>query len=198
MVKYIIFDWGGVFTRGHLLKDFAKNLSDKCGKDKDEIEKIFRDAEYPYETGQIIPEVFWDNFRKKLNINLTKEEIQKIFLNSYVINGSMLALAKKMKKRYKIILLTNNYEDLFNFIKKRYELERYFDYMFSSSEIQDKKPNDGIFKFVMDKLRINPEEAIFIDDKEKNIIGARKVGLKTIHFKGIRGMKEILGLINCM
>ena len=79
MIKYIIFDWGGVFTHGHLLKDFAKNLSDKCGKNKNAIEKIFREAEYPYETGQVIPELFWDDFRKKLNINLTKEEIQKIF-----------------------------------------------------------------------------------------------------------------------
>jgi len=55
MIKYIIFDWGGVFTYGHLLKDFANNLSEKCGGDKVEIEKIFREAEFPYETGQINP-----------------------------------------------------------------------------------------------------------------------------------------------
>lgn len=198
MVKYIIFDWGGVFTHGHLLKDFAKNLSDKCGKDKNEIEKIFREAEYPYETGQINPEVFWENFKMALGVDLSKEEIQKIFLNSYSINEAMLELAKKLRKRYKLILLTNNYEDLFDFIKKEYQLENYFDHLFSSSDLKDKKPNKEIYKFVLDKLKINPEEAIFIDDKEKNIIGARQVGLETIHFKGVAGLKEMLGLMNCM
>lgn len=197
MIKYIIFDWGGVFTHGHLLKDFANNLSEKCGRDKVKIEKIFREAEFPYETGQIIPELFWDEFRKKLEINLAKEEIQSIFLNSYVINDQILELAKKMKKKYKLILLTNNYEDLFDFIKENYKLEQYFDHMFSSSKIKDKKPNKETFKLVIDKLKINPEEAIFVDDKEKNIIGAQKIGLKTIHFSGLGGFKEMLALINC-
>ncbi|MDD5489708.1 MAG: HAD family phosphatase [Candidatus Moranbacteria bacterium] len=197
MIKYIIFDWGGVFTHGHLLKDFANNLSEKCERDKVEIEKIFREAEFPYETGQIIPEFFWDEFRKKLEIHLTKEEIQSIFLNSYVINDRMLELAKKMKKKYKLILLTNNYEDLFDFIKENYKLEQYFDHMFSSSKIKDKKPNKETFKFVIDKLKINPEEAIFVDDKEKNVIGAQKIGLKTIHFSGLDGFKKMLSLVNC-
>lgn len=138
MIKYIIFDWGGVFTHGHLIKDFSENLSKKCGKGKEQIEKVFREAEYPYETGKIVPESFWEDFRKKLAVELAKEEIQKIFLNSYTLNFPMLELAKELKKKYKLALLTNNYEDMFGFIKSKYDLEGYFDYLFSSSDIKDK------------------------------------------------------------
>jgi epoxide hydrolase-like predicted phosphatase len=192
MIKYIIFDWGGVFTHGHLIKDFAKNLSNRCGKSKGEIEKVFREAEYPYETGKIVPESFWENFRKRLDIKISKEEIQRIFLNSYILNYPMLELAEKLKKKYKLVLLTNNYEDMFDFIKSKYKLEKYFDYLFSSSGIKDKKPNKGIYQFIIEQLKINPREAIFIDDKEKNIEGASEAGFNAIKFESIEKLIKAL------
>jgi glucose-1-phosphatase len=192
MIKYIIFDWGGVFTHGHLIKDFAKNLSEKCGKSKEEIEKEFRVAEYLYEKGRIVPESFWKNFRDKLDVELTKEETQKIFLNSYILNSPMLYLAKMLREKYILVLLTNSYEDMFDFIKLKYGLEEYFDYLFSSSDIKDKKPNKGIYRFVIKKLKINLGEAIFIDDKKINITGARETGLYGIKFEGIDKLVKTL------
>ena len=93
-------------------KDIIEDLMQK-----EKIEKVFREVEYPYETGKIIPESFWEEFKNKLDVHLSKEEIQKIFLNSYVLNFPMLELAKELKKKYKLVLLTNNYEDMFGFIK---------------------------------------------------------------------------------
>lgn len=193
MIKYIIFDWGGVFTHGHLIKDFAENLSRKCDKGKEKIEEVFREAEYPYETGKVVPESFWKDFKNNLDIDFAEEEIQKIFLNSYVLNYPMLELAEELKKKYKLVLLTNNYEDMFGFIKSKYGLEKYFDCLYSSSGIKDKKPNKGIFQFAIDDLKINPQEAIFIDDKEKNIVGAREAGINAIKFENIDQLKAALG-----
>ncbi|MEK7128076.1 MAG: hypothetical protein AAB933_00735 [Patescibacteria group bacterium] len=113
--KYLIFDWGGVFTHGHLLKDFSANLSVKCEKSKEEIEKVFRELEFPYETGKVSPAEFWENFRNKLGVKMAAREIQNMFLNSYVVNFPMLEYAKELKKKYKLILLTNSYEDMFDF-----------------------------------------------------------------------------------
>jgi len=192
MIKCIIFDWGGVFTHGHLIKDFAQNLSKECKENSQKIEEVFRELEFPYETGKIKPSDFWKEFQKRLNLEMSQKEIQNIFLNSYDINLDMLEYAKKLRKKHKLILLTNNYEDMFDFIKSKYKLEKYFDYLFSSSDVKDKKPNEKMYRRVLDKLKIKLQEIVFIDDKEKNIKGAEKVGFNTIHFTNIKTLKKKL------
>jgi FMN phosphatase YigB (HAD superfamily) len=147
MIKYLIFDWGGVCTHGHLLRDFSDNLAIRTGMKKEEIESVFRESEYPYETGNVSPEKFWDDFKEKLGLTIELGEIKSVFLNSYVLNQEVLDYILELKKRYEIVLFTNNYEDLFSFIKKNYNLEKYFDFMFSSSDIKHKKPEAEAYEF---------------------------------------------------
>lgn len=184
MIKYIIFDWGGVCTHAHAIKDFAKNLSEKTGKDRDEIEKVFRTLEFPYETGQISPEQFWSDTKNELHLDLPIKDIQAIFLHPLDMSDkAVLDIILKLKKRYKIILLSNNYEDMFAHIKKIYNLDQYFDLAFSSSEIKFKKPMREAYEYVLKQIGAKPEEVLFIDNKEKNIIGAKELGMEVIHFQ---------------
>src|SRR3989344_2162462 len=124
MIKNIIFDWGGVCTIGNLLKDFSSSLSDKIQRDKNEIEKSFRELEYLYETGKISPDEYWLGFKEKLNIKFSVKEIREVFLNSYCPNTAVLNYVAQLRSRYKTILLTNNYEDLFAHIKLVYQLDQ--------------------------------------------------------------------------
>jgi len=195
MIKYLIFDWGGVCTFGHLLKDFSNNLAIKTGTDKEKIESAFRELEYTYETGKVSPEKFWNDFREKSGLTIDLEEIRDIFLNSYVLNQEVLDHILKLKNRYKIVLFTNNYEDLFLFIKKKYNLERYFDFMFSSSDIKHKKPELESYEWVVKKLAIDPKEVIFIDDKESNVISAKELGWQAHLYTNFDDFNKIISKI---
>ncbi len=53
---------------------------------------------------------------------------------------------------------------------------------------------DKIFNHVLNSLKINPEESVFIDDKEKNLIFSKKLGINTILFKDYNQLKEELSL----
>ena len=44
------------------------------------------------------------------------------------------------------------------------------------------KPNEEIYKLILDRYNLNKEETIFFDDREKNVLAANKVGLKSIVF----------------
>ena len=44
------------------------------------------------------------------------------------------------------------------------------------------KPNEEIYKILLNKYKINPEEAVFFDDREENIEAANKLGIHGIHF----------------
>jgi putative hydrolase of the HAD superfamily len=60
-----------------------------------------------------------------------------------------------------------------------------------SHEIHERKPDLSSYKKVIELSGINPDESIFIDDLEKNIIGAQQSGLKTFWMKEGMEMTEI-------
>ncbi len=54
------------------------------------------------------------------------------------------------------------------------------------------KPNPDIYNLLIDRFKLNKEETIFFDDKEKNIIAACKVGIKGIVFNSIDDIKNYI------
>ncbi len=46
------------------------------------------------------------------------------------------------------------------------------------------KPNEQIFRILLDRYSLKAEESIFIDDSQKNIEGAQRLGINTYLFDG--------------
>ncbi len=44
------------------------------------------------------------------------------------------------------------------------------------------KPDPRAYKTALDELRLEPTEVLFVDDQLRNIVGAMKCGLRTLHF----------------
>jgi putative hydrolase of the HAD superfamily len=61
--------------------------------------------------------------------------------------------------------------------------DRYFSFIFSSQDIGFEKPDPRFFRFVTEKLGTDPVHCIMIGDHyEKDIIGAKTAGMKTVLF----------------
>ena len=45
------------------------------------------------------------------------------------------------------------------------------------------KPNPEIYKHILEKYSLNPEQCLFIDDIKENLAGAARFGIKTFLFK---------------
>ena len=58
--------------------------------------------------------------------------------------------------------------------------------------VLDKK----IFLHVLEEINSKPEESLFIDDQEKNVLAARKIGMKGIVYKDINELKKELTQLN--
>ncbi|NOZ33553.1 MAG: HAD family phosphatase [Alphaproteobacteria bacterium] len=46
------------------------------------------------------------------------------------------------------------------------------------------KPDYRIYYLFMDRFGLTPEQCVFIDDSEPNVVAARKLGMKACHFTG--------------
>ena len=67
-----------------------------------------------------------------------------------------------------------------------------FDVVSFSWELGMKKPTKEMFDITLEKLGVKPEESIFIDDGENNVLKAKELGLNGIVFKSLDQLKQEL------
>lgn len=104
----------------------------------------------------------------------------------------------QLKKTYKLYGLTNWSAETIQIAYDRFSFFAEFDGIVVSGVEKLIKPDHRIYQLLFDRYNVKPEESIFIDDNEKNIIAARALGLHAIHFNSPSQLKselEIIGII---
>ena len=80
-------------------------------------------------------------------------------------------------------LLSNAWDDLRQTLHGRWNIDGLFDELIISAEVKMVKPDPRIFRLAVEKLGIQPFEAVFIDDVGENVDAASKEGLLSIRFR---------------
>jgi epoxide hydrolase-like predicted phosphatase len=82
---------------------------------------------------------------------------------------------------YRTALVTNNVREGSATWRAMLPVDDLFDIVVDSSSVGMRKPDPAIFVHTLDLLGgIAPERAVFLDDVEGNLVGARSAGLRTI------------------
>ncbi|MBU0612374.1 HAD-IA family hydrolase [Patescibacteria group bacterium] len=185
MVKAIIFDlWETLGTKN---VGISKSLQDKFGIEKNaDFMHLYENSVQlkEWETEEEMAKSFLKEFQIEQNnenikyvVNLFREGIEKATMFS-----GMKDLLLKLKKNYKLGFISNTtvFESV---VLDKWGIRDVFDVVSFSWELGIKKPAKEIFNITLQKLEVNPYEAIFIDDGEKNISKAKEYGLNGIVFK---------------
>jgi putative hydrolase of the HAD superfamily len=59
-----------------------------------------------------------------------------------------------------------------------------FDRIFTSAELGYEKPDKETYLSVLDAFGVKPNEAVFVAHDEDELVGAKKLGIKTISYQG--------------
>ena len=110
-------------------------------------------------------------------------------LDNSLYDETMEIINELKNKGYKVGLLSN----LRLMDYKRYEEQIKkinFDYLFLSYEIKCIKPSNDIYLRVIDALDCEADNIIFFDDNQKNVNGAKQLGINAYQVTG-ENIKEI-------
>jgi epoxide hydrolase-like predicted phosphatase len=99
------------------------------------------------------------------------------------VNWRLLDYIRSLHPRYKVGLLSNAWDDLRQTMHNRWDIDGLFDQMIISAEVGIVKPDPRIFHLAVERLGVQPSDAVFIDDMLVNVQAARKEGLAAIHFQ---------------
>lgn len=99
------------------------------------------------------------------------------------VDRRMLALVDRVRGAGVLTAMGTNQ----NPVRGRYMLDHlpyaeHFDALFHSWRIGRVKPDPAFFSHIVTELGIEPDEAVFVDDLAENVAGARRAGLRAVHF----------------
>lgn len=99
---------------------------------------------------------------------------------------------KFRKKGYKTYILSNYSKRGYEVTKQELPFVADMDGVLFSYEVKLVKPEPEIYQTLLEKFQLKPEECVFLDDNERNIIAAREAGIHAIHFKNKEQAEEEL------
>ena len=185
-IRAVIFDLGGVILRTDDPKP-RTSLAEQMGKTRMQLEDaVFANpTSQRAEKGLASVEEVWETVGKILN--LRSEEIPSFrsqFFGGDHVDFRLIELLRALRPTYRTALLSNGWlQDLPKFLKEDLQIpEDTFDVVISSARQGAAKPDPAIYQAVLDQLGVAAHEAVFVDDNDLNIEGARKAGLHGIRF----------------
>ncbi|MDG1760413.1 MAG: HAD family phosphatase [Flavobacteriaceae bacterium] len=113
------------------------------------------------------------------------------------IAGSVEILNKlRNAEGIRLIALTNWSHETFPIALDRFDFLGWFEGIVVSGEEKMIKPQAAIYNLTLDRYQIDPNTAVFIDDRKSNVDGAIASGMKGIHFQSPEQLKNELIKMN--
>ena len=144
----------------------------------------------PSDTGEISDKEFFNGLAQ--SIGLTGEEVRQQWFAQAKIDLELIEFIKKIKINYKIGICSNTVSDLFYELLDTNDIRDLFDVIVASSEVGMVKPNADIYNYTLTQLNVDASEALFTDDRERNILGAKAVGMNGIIFSDTKSLIQEL------
>jgi putative hydrolase of the HAD superfamily len=161
MIKAILFDMVGILLfkkKGYIPKTKEELYAEK-------IEKLYNNVD----DKKLLLDI-------KRKLGLTDEEIKKALAcipEKYEKFEELWNLLPALKKRYKLAVINNGNSLADKYWRKKFNFS-IFDEFIVSAKIGIKKPDPRIYLLACKKLKVKPENCLFLDDLRENIIAAKK------------------------
>ena len=190
MIKNIIFDFGQVLIR----YDPKKMVRDVTNSETavEAITPVLFDRLYwdRLDLGTIEDEELLSAVEKRLPEEyrpLARAAYHKWYARCPIIEGMEELIGELKEKGFALYLLSNISKELREEYKTIPHLARLFsrfDGLVFSGAVGMIKPHPEIYHHLLSTYGLNASESLFIDDSEKNLKGAERVGITPVLFEG--------------
>jgi putative hydrolase of the HAD superfamily len=137
--------------------------------------------------GEISADDFWIRFSSRIGIQVTEELFAKFF--NPRLDLKVVAILKQLKDNARVVCGTNTFDPHYDYLT----LGGYYDLfhaVYASNKMGVSKPHQDFYRYILKSEGIKPEDTVFIDDTEENVISAEKLGIHSIWFKNAAGLRS--------
>lgn len=193
-IKAIIWDLGGVIVRTEDATS-REELALELGVNRYDLEtSVFGgEAGHQAQRGEISSEALWHYNREKFGLSEDGlKDFRRRFFGGDVVDYALVDYIRSLKGKFLTALLSNAFADLRNLVTDIWQFADAFETLIISAEEGVMKPDAKIYHIALERIGVEPDQAVFIDDFQHNIDGAEAAGMHGILFKNPEQVKAEL------
>jgi putative hydrolase of the HAD superfamily len=200
MLEALILDYGNVLSHPQR-EDCFETMVAQVGAPRNDFRDAYWHHRQQYDAGLPAAE-YWRRVLKTLGDSSRRSEhghaidqLIKADVASWTqYREEMWVLAQSFRGGGgRTAFLSNGVPEAMAQIRAERPLERWFDVVVVSCEVGVAKPDPRIYKICLSRLGVEPNHALFVDDRLENIDAAATLGIQTFHFTTddpMRGLVE--------
>jgi putative hydrolase of the HAD superfamily len=152
-----------------------------------------------YEQGNITTEQFLEGLRLELKLNdITNDTLIEVWNSMLVgIKPGKIKLLEALRESHSLVILSNTnhlhrlgFDGIVQANFGQTALSYYVQKAYYSYEIGLRKPDEAIYRHVLEDLKVKAERTLFFDDNEQNILAARAFGMQASLITEERGIEK--------
>ena len=198
-IKAVIWDIGGVIMRTEDLGP-RDQLATDLGVTREYLNDLVFGGEQGTRAqfGELSQTELWEHVRSELMLAQDEyPDLRERFFGGDVLDTELVDFIRLLKPQFKIGIISNAWSDLPTALDN-WGIADAFDIVVGSGDEGIMKPDPRIYNLALERLSVQPQEAVFVDDFIENITGARELGINAVHFQSqkqaLRELKRLLKL----
>jgi len=199
-IEAVILDYGEVLC--HL--PTAENinfLSRTFQIDSESFLPIYLKTRAAYDRGDLLPAEYWRNFGDQAGVAVDEPTIERLRqIDNEMWSRPNVPMVRWLEQvhdaGFKTAILSNMPTDMANHVRRTFDWMAHFDHYIFSAEVRSAKPEPAIYQHTIQALGMAPSAALFIDDREENLVQARAIGIRTIRYRSVEQLSEDLRTLN--
>ncbi len=183
-VRAVIFDMGGVLLRTEDQsgrREWEQRLGLRQGGLSDAV--FGSDISYRASIGELKDADVWKNVGEHFKLSEADAgQLARDFFRGDRLDTELASFLASLRPKYKTAILSNAWPAARKTISETLGLGNAVDWIIISAEVGCAKPQERIYRIALDKLGVQPEEAIFLDDMPENVQAAKAIGMMGLQF----------------
>lgn len=187
--KLYIFDLGGV-----LLMDFDTigRMAGVLSLPKDVLEADYREYDKPLMEGFMSTDDYYRHLEIHFGVKVNEDLFSTCFM-PFNVNTLMLSLADGIRTSGgRCVIGSNTFAPHWPYLFSS-GVGAHFDAHYASHLMHMSKPDGEFWRYILVHEGFSPEDAVFIDDRTENVMGAASVGIDAFHYTSDEALKERFG-----
>jgi putative hydrolase of the HAD superfamily len=193
-IEVVISDFGGVLTTP-LVQSFMA-FQDQTGISSETLGRAMQAAAdangenplFEMERGEITEDAFLatltDSLEPLLGHRPEMHRFKEIYFEALEPNPEMIDLMRELKEEgYRMAMLTNNVREWEPLWRTMLPVDEIFETVVDSGFVGCRKPESRIYALTLERIGAAAGSCLFVDDVQVNCEGARRAGMRAVHFR---------------
>lgn len=179
--KIILLDLGGV-------------VFNSTGTSNLEIDwKVITDLNHKHgfklNIGEDVFPLFMKDYNERTRQSLSGADFLRLIFDTLSFNSELIEM---LQEHFRIYIVSDNYRENIAYISQRYHFSEWSEKEFYSFDFKKIKSDPTFFQDLLEEIKVEASELLFIDDSIRKLESAQKNGIQGILFKNNEQLRNDL------